>query len=173
MVRTVSLSETRLLSDPRPVRRPEHPPAGGPLGFRPVAPQDLPWVQSWTSQLRLPAPVTQRVRSFVLIEADRRVGYLAARLTAFNTGAGREPVMWIVSAFLIPSHRRRGLLPRFCELLSRAHYPGGKTAARIAAGNAAMHRFMARGGWRQIRRTARYSDYLLEFSGPYRAMTRG
>lgn len=178
MVRTISVSETRLLSDPRPL-----PPRGGvaalpqrsggpTLSHRALGTEDLPWVQSWTAQLNLPTPRTTRVRSFILLEDDRRVGYLAARPTAFNTGQGREPVMWIVGAYLVPSRRGRRLLPRFCELLSRAHYPSGKAAARVAAENATMHRFMATGGWRKVRTTTRYTDYVLELTQPYRAMRR-
>lgn len=175
MTRTVSVSKTRLLSDPRPVRRAPQaafPRGGAALSVRPLAADDLPWVQAWTAQLGLPAPRTCRVRAFILLEGDRRVGYLAARSTAFNTGQGREPVMWIVGTFLIPSRRGRGLLPRFCEILSRGHYPGGKAAARVAADNATMHRFMATGGWRKVRTTTRYTDYVLELDGPFRAGRR-
>jgi hypothetical protein len=176
MVKTFSISRTRLLSDPHPRRARAAPLATKPdegLGFRPLGPEDLPWVQTWTAQLRLPNPGSARIRGFVLTKQGRRVGYLAARSTAFNTGQGREPVMWIVCAFLIPSCRGRGLLPRFCEMLSRAHFPAGKAAARIAADNAVMHRFMARGGWRQVRKTRRYTDYVLELLRPFAALKRG
>ncbi|WP_372570733.1 hypothetical protein [Ruegeria jejuensis] len=134
-----------------------------------MTPADLPWVQTWTSQLRLPNPGSARIRGYVLTRDGRRAGYLAARATAFNTGQGREPVMWIVSAFLLPASRGKGLLPRFCELLSRAHYPSGKAAARIAADNARMHRFMNKGRWRQVRKTARYTDYVLDLAQPFTA----
>ncbi|MFL4470112.1 DUF4157 domain-containing protein [Tateyamaria armeniaca] len=60
-------------------------------------------------------------------------------------------------------------MPRFCELLSRAHYPSGKAAARIAADNARMHRFMGKGRWRQVRKTARYTDYVLDLAHPFKA----
>ncbi|MQX37640.1 GNAT family N-acetyltransferase [Roseospira navarrensis] len=182
MVRTVSTSETRLLRDPRPrprARRPcQAPPptaaaAAEALGFRTMGAEDLPWVQAWTAQLGLPGPRTTRVRSFILTEEGRRVGYLAARATAFNTGQGREPVMWICAAYLIPSHRGRGLLPRFCEKLSAAHYGSGTAVARVAADNATMHRFMARGGWRKIRATQRFTDYALALTRPFRARAGG
>jgi len=165
----------RLLSDPKPRRlataAPGHRSTAG-LGYRPMKPDDVPWIQSWTTQLRLPTPGSARLRGFILTENGKNVGYLAARATAFNTGQGREPVMWIVSAFLIPSHRGRGLLPRFCELMSSTQFPTGKVAARIAADNAQMHRFMSKGGWRKVRSTARYTDYVLELARPYKAFGR-
>lgn len=170
MVRTLSVPRTRLLDDPRPARAARAPTAPQSLGFHPLTAEDLPWVQTWTSQLRLPAPGSARVRSFILTRQGKRVGYLAARATAFNTGQGREPVMWVVCAFLIPAVRGQGLLPRFAEMLSRAHYPGGKAAARIAADNARMHRFMAHGGWRTVRKTGRYTDYVLDLAQPYQAL---
>lgn len=175
MVRTVSISQTRLLSDPKPARRAPRRKAGGDgaLGYRPLQPEDVPWIQSWSAQLRLPSPGSTRLHGYILTEHGRNVGYLAARATAFNTGQGREPVMWIVSAFLIPSHRGKGLLPRFCEIMSRTLYRSGKVAARIAADNSRMHRIMAKGGWRKVRVTGRYTDYVLELAHPFRAIGRG
>ena len=174
MVRTVSISQTRLLSDPKPAPRAPRRKTGGngALGYRPMQPEDVPWIQSWSAQLRLPTPGSARLRAYILTEHGRDVGYLAARATAFNTGQGREPVMWIVSAYLIPSHRGKGLLPRFCEIMSRTLYRSGKAAARIAADNSRMHRFMTKGGWRKVRSTRRYTDYVLELANPFRAFGR-
>jgi len=175
MVSTVSKSNIRLLSDPRPKRRAaaaRAPRAETGLGFRPALPEDVPWVQGWTASLRLPTPGSARVRGFVLTDQGRRIGYLAARATAFNTGQGREPVMWIVSAFLLPSHRGKGLLAKFCELMSPTQFPFGKAAARIATDNVRMHRFMAKGGWRKVRTTARYTDYVLDLTSPFKANRR-
>lgn len=174
MVKTVSISQVRLLSEPKlAARTPRRKPDGnGALGYRPMQPEDVPWIQSWSDQLRLPTPGNARLRGYILTEHERNVGYLAARATAFNTGQGREPVIWIVSAFLIPSHRGKGLLPRFCEILSRKLYRSGKAAARIAADNSRMHRFMAKGGWRKVRTTVRYTDYVLELTHPFRASRR-
>lgn len=174
MVKTVSISRTRLLPDPIPaapyLRRKTA--ASGTLGYRLMRPEDIHWIQSWSAQLRLPTSGNTRLRGYILTEQSRNVGYLAARPTAFNTGQGREPVMWIVSAFLIPSHRGRGLLPRYCEILSRALYSSGKAAARIAADNDRMHRFVNKGGWRKVRTTRRYTDYVLELASPFRAFRR-
>ncbi len=175
MVRTVSISQTRLLSDPEPAPRARRRTSTDPLGtisYRPVRPEDIPWIQVWSTQLRLPIPGSTRLRGYILTERGRNVGYLAARATAFNTGQGREPVMWIVSAYLIPSHRGKGLLPRFCEILSRNLYRSGKAAARIAADNSRMHRFMTKGGWRKVRTTGRYTDYVLDLAHPFKAFGR-
>lgn len=174
MVKTVSISRVRLLSEPKPVAQvPRRKAAGsGALGYRLMQADDVPWIQSWSAQLRLPTSGNARLRGYILTEHGRNIGYLAARATAFNTGQGREPVMWIVSAFLIPSHRGKGLLPRFCELMSHTLYRSGKAAARIAADNNRMHRFMVKGGWHKVRTTRRYTDYVLELAQPFKAFGR-
>lgn len=173
MVRTVSSSRIRIIPDPqvRPARRavsatPKRT-TGSALSVRRLGPPDLPWVQSWTTQLGLPTPRSVRVRQFVLLEDGRRVGYMAGRPSMLNLGNGREPVMWIVGAFLIPSKRGAGLIPKFGEILSRQEYPEGKLAARVAVNNTRMHRFMASGRWKKLRTTRRYVEYVFELKAPY------
>lgn len=173
MVRTLSTSRTRIVAEPqsRPARRAARvapiASTGPELSVRRLAPADLPWVQAWTTQLGLPTPRSGRVRQFVLQENGRRIGYLAGRPSMLNLGNGREPVMWIVGAFLIPSKRGRGLIPKFGEMLSRQEYPVGKLAARVAVDNTRMHRFMASGRWKKLRTTRRYIEYVLELKAPY------
>lgn len=143
--------------------------AAGGLSARAAEAADLPWLQTWAAHLGLPAPRTRRVRSFVLLKDGQRVGYLAAREDVLDAGRGREPVMWIVSAFLIPSLRGQGLILKFGELLSRQYYRGGKVACRVAADNTRMLRLVARGGWKRLHSTRRYTDFVLELDGPFRA----
>jgi hypothetical protein len=133
---------------------------------------DLPWLQSWAAQLGLPAPRSRRVRSFMLLKDSQRVGYIAARHDMAESARGREPILWIVSAFLIPSQRGRGLILRFCEILSRQYYRKGKVGCRVATGNAAMLKLMARGGWKKLHATRRFVDFTLELDGPFQASRR-
>ncbi len=142
------------------------------LSVRPVAAADLPWVQAWSTQLGLPAPRSRRVRSFMLLKDRERIGYLSARESLLDAGNGREPVMWIVAAFLTPAHRGQGLILKFGEILSRDYYRSGMVGARIAADNARMHKIMESGRWRKLRATRRFTDYGLELSAPYRAVRR-
>lgn len=144
------------------------PQAAG-LSARPATAADLPWLQTWAAHLGLPAPRARQVRSFILLKDSQRVGYLAGREDMLDAGRGREPVMWIVSAFLIPTLRGQGLLMKFGEILSRTHYPKGKIACRVAADNSRMLRLVSRGGWQKLRTTRRFSDFLLELEGPFRA----
>ena len=137
------------------------------LSVRLANANDFPWVQSWTSKLQLPTPRTTRVRSFILQENDKRVGYMAGRHSMLNLGNGVEPAMWIVGAFLIPSKRGKGLLPRFGAILSEQVFPEGKVLARVAAANSRMHEFMTAGRWHRIRSTRRYTDYSLELDVPF------
>jgi hypothetical protein len=123
-------------------------------------------------RLGLPTPRSGRVRQFVLLEDGQRVGYMAGRPSMLNLGNGREPVMWIVGTFLIPSKRGRGLIPKFGEILCRQEFPSGKVAARVAADNTRMHRFMAAGQWKKLRTTHRYVEYALELKAPYRPNRR-
>lgn len=173
MVKTVATSKTRIVADPhlRPVRRTAKAApkavAGATLSVRRLGPSDLPWVQAWTTQLGLPTPRSGRVRQFALLEDGQRIGYLAGRPSMLNLGNGREPVMWIVGAFLIPSKRGRRLIPKFGEILSRQEYPAGKLAARVAVDNTTMHRFMASGRWKKLRTTRRYVEYVLELKAPF------
>lgn len=179
MVKTVSISRTRIIRDNAKPKTACAPSAAKPksgaatLSIRSVEAADLPWVQAWTTQLNLPAPRSPRVRSFILTEEQNRIGYLAGRASFLDCGQGREPVMWIVCAFLIPAKRRKGLLPKFGEILSRQYFQEGKVAARIAPNNVNMHRFMATGQWRKLRTTRRFVEYMLELHAPYRAAGGG
>lgn len=176
MVRSIAISRTRLVSEPQlpPTRRrvtmPQKSEAlSSDLTFRRVGPTDLPWVQAWTTKLGLPTPRSGRVRSFILLENERRIGYLAGRPSLLNLGNGREPVMWIVGAYLIPSKRGKGLIPKFAEMLSPQEYPVGKLAARVAIDNTRMHRFMTSGRWKKLRKTRRFVEYVLELKAPYQS----
>ena len=197
MIRTVSVSRTRILRDPCGCARtpcgcgksrapasarppaPRSAPAPAPtlaaaplLGVRPVSASDLPWVQAWATQLGLPAPRSQRVRSFILLKDQERIGYLSARDSMLDTGNGREPMMWIVAAFLTPAHRGQGLILKYGEILSRDYYRNGVVGARIATNNARMHKIMEAGRWKKLRTTRRFVDYALELDAPYRAVRR-
>jgi hypothetical protein len=146
---------------------------GAGLSTRPATADDLPWLQSWAAQLGLPAPRSRRVRSFILLKDNQRVGYLAAREEMAEGGGGREPVMWIASAFLIPALRGQGLILKFGEILSRQYYQKGKLGCRVAADNATMMNLMARGGWRKTHSTRRFTDFTLELDAPFRASRKG
>jgi len=134
---------------------------------------DLPWLQSWAAQLGLPAPRSRRVRSFMLLQDSQRVGYMAARNDMIESARGREPILWIVSAFLIPSHRGHGLILKFCEILSRQYYQKGKVGCRVATGNATMLKLMARGGWKKLHSTRQFADFTLVLDGPFQASRKG
>lgn len=146
---------------------------GQGLSSRVAVASDLPWLQTWAAHLGLPAPRSRRVRSFILLKDGQRVGYMAARDDLLDTGQGPEPVLWIASAFLIPSLRGRGLILKFGEVLSRQHYQSGKVACRVAADNTRMMRLVSRGGWKKLHSTRRYTDFMLELDGPFRAPRRG
>jgi len=143
------------------------------LSTRAATADDLPWLQTWAAQLGLPAPRSRRVRSFILLKGSQRVGYMAAREDLAEVDGGREPVMWIVSAFLIPALRGQGLILKFGEILSRQFYQNGKVGCRVAADNAPMMRLMAKGGWKKTHSTRRFTDFTLELDGPFRATRRG
>jgi hypothetical protein len=172
----------RLLESP-PVQRQGTPAVRSPaaeqrsestgLSARPASTADLPWLQSWAVHLGLPAPRSRRVRSFILLRDSQRAGYMAAREGMIDAGGGREPILWIVSAFLIPSLRSQGLILKFSEILSRQYYPKGKVGCRIATDNTRMLRVMARGGWKKLHSTRRYVDFMMELDGPYRASRKG
>lgn len=144
------------------------------LSTRVATADDLPWLQTWAAQLGLPAPRSRRVRSFILLKDGQRVGYMAAREDmAEDGGGGREPVMWIVSAFLTPALRGQGLILKYGEMLSRQYYQKGKVGCRVAADNAPMMRLMARGGWRKTHSTRRFTDFVMELDAPFRATRKG
>jgi hypothetical protein len=105
----------------------------------------------------------------VLLKDGERVGYLAARDQLVDTTRGREPMRWIVSAFLVPAVRGQGLLMRFGELLSRLVYSQGKVGARVATHNVRMLKLMRVGGWTRLRTTRQYVDFVLELRAPFRS----
>jgi hypothetical protein len=98
---------------------------------------------------------------------------MAVRDDTVETGRGREPILWIVSAFLIPSLRGQGLILKFGEILSRQYYQKGKVGCRVAADNTRMMRLVARGGWTKLQTTRRFTDFMLELDSPFRATRRG
>jgi hypothetical protein len=154
-----------------------HPAAGAQTGntelsTRPASAADLPWLQSWTTYYGLPAPMLRRIRSFILLKDGQRVGYFAMRDSIIETERGREPMLWIVSAFLIPALRGQGLILKFGEILSRQYYRKGKVGCRVAADNSRMLKLMARGGWKKLHTTRRYTDFMLELDGPFRSSRR-
>jgi hypothetical protein len=153
------------------LRAPTEPPPADNSGLsvRTAEAADLPWLQTWAAQLGLPAPRSRRVRSFILLKDSQRVGYLAMREQMIDAERGREPIMWIVSAFLIPSLRGQGLMPRFGEILSRQFYPRGKVGFRVAADNTRMLRLVGRPGWKKLHSTRRFADFMLELDAPFRA----
>lgn len=142
------------------------------LSARVAEAADLPWLETWTAHLGLSAPRSRRTRSFILLEDTRRVGYLAAREEMIDAERGREPIMWIVSAFLIPSLRGRGRLLAFCEILSEQYYRKGKVGFRVATDNIPMLKLVAKPGWKKIHSTRRFTDFMLELDAPFRASQR-
>jgi hypothetical protein len=145
------------------------PADGSALSARMAEAADLPWLQTWAAHLGLPAPRSRRVRSFILLKDAQRVGYLAMREQMIDAERGREPIMWIVSAFLIPSLRGQGLMPKFGEILSERFYPKGKVGFRVAAGNTRMLRLVGRPGWKKVHSTRRFTDFMFELDAPFRA----
>lgn len=177
MIRGAAIPDKRIIS--RTADRQASPAARAPaaeartanagLSARPAAAGDLPWLQSWAAHLGLPAPRSRRVQSFILLMDSQRVGYLAIREDTIDLGRGREPILWIVSAFLIPSLRGQGLILKFGELLSAQYYRKGKVGCRVAADNMPMMKLMARGGWKKVHATQRFTDFVMELEGPFRA----
>ncbi len=169
---------TRLLDNPA-ARRQEvsalRAPATGSqtesigLSARAASAVDLPWLQTWAAQLGLPAPRSRRVRSFVLFKDSQRAGYLAVRDDMVDAGRGHEPILWIVSAFLIPSLRGQGLILRYCEILSQQYYRKGKVGCRVASDNIPMLKLTARSGWKKLHSTQRYIDFMMDLDRPFRA----
>lgn len=145
---------------------------GSGLSVRMAEAADLPWLQTWAAQLGLPAPRSRRVRSFILLKDRKRVGYLAVREQMIDAERGREPIMWITSAFLIPSMRGQGLMPMFGEILSEQFYKRGKVGFRVAADNTRMLRLVGRPGWKKLHSTRRFADFILELDAPFRASRR-
>jgi hypothetical protein len=151
-------------------RQPRPPPnATSRLSVRPAVPADLPWITAWSDQLQLPVPTARRIITYILLDGDQRIGHIAGREDQLVVDRQRVSVMWVISAFLIPSARGRGLFMRFAEMLSREVYPKGKVGARVAADNARMHKLMAIGGWKVRRTTRNFVDYLLDLEKPFRA----
>jgi hypothetical protein len=149
------------------------PAEGSGLSARPAGAADLPWLQTWAAHLGLPTPRSRRVRSFILLKDAQRVGYLAIREEMIDTERGREPIMWIVSAFLIPSLRGQGLILKFGEILSEQVYPKGKVGFRVAADNLRMMKLVARPGWKKLHSTRRFTDFMLQLDAPFRASGKG
>lgn len=189
MIRGAAIPNKRIIDESQqrqaaPARRPraaatleastgQTPADGSGLSARPAEAADLPWLQTWTAHLGLPAPRTRRVRSFILLKDAQRVGYLAMREELIDTERGREPIMWIVSAFLVPSLRGQGLILKFGEILSEQVYPRGKVGFRVAADNLRMLRLVARPGWKKLHSTRRFTDFMLQLDAPFRAAGKG
>jgi hypothetical protein len=157
---------------PRRENREETPQGAGELSTRPAAAADLPWLQTWAAQLGLPAPRARQVQSIILLRDGQRAGYMAIKNDMVETERGREPILWIVSAFLIPSLRGQGLILKYGEILSKQYYHKGKVGCRVAAVNTPMMRLMARGGWKKLHATRQYTDFVMELDGPFRATRR-
>jgi hypothetical protein len=179
--RIIKVSEQRQAS---PARRPraaatleasteQTPAEGSGLSVRPAEAADLPWLQTWAAQLGLPAPRSRRVRSFILLKDSQRVGYLAMREQMIDAERGREPIMWIVSAFLIPSLRGQGLILKFGEILSEQVYPKGKVGFRVATDNLQMLKLVERPAWKKLHSTRRFTDFMLQLDAPFRASGQG
>ncbi len=131
---------------------------------------DLPWIETWATQLGLPAQRGRGITSLIFLKDGQRVGYISAKHDEMMTAMGRQPVQWIMSAFLIPSVRGQGLLLRFGALASRKFYRNGKLGARIATGNRRMLKLMQVGGWRKVRSSRQYQDFVLDLKSPYGGM---
>ena len=182
MTTTVAISTKRILpvadvpvarrgrraARPAVAERTPAPSRDAALSIRPATPADRPWIESWASQLQLPVPTARRVRTFLLIQDGQRIGHLSAREDLMLVQRHREPVMWIISAFLVPSARGKGLMLKFGEMLSREVYGEGKVAARVAADNTRVRKMMSVGGWTVIRLTRRYVNYVLDLRAPFR-----
>lgn len=175
---TISISRTRILTPsqgegaaPRARRVPTARPSTGALSTRRASPKDIPWIESWAASLGLPAVVGAGALTFVLLEDGQRVGYLAARDQMVDTPLGSEPVRWIVSAFLVPRARGRGLLMRFGALLSQQHHRQGKLGARVSTANTRMLKLMRVGGWTKIRSSRQWVDFVLDLNAPFGAAT--
>ena len=138
------------------------------LSVRLAKPHDEPWLAAWLAEEGLPIPRSRRSRSVVLLQDGQRVGHLAVKEGVIETARGREPVMWIVSLFLVPSFRRQGIMVRFGELLSRDFFPPGKVAAHVAHDNTRVVKLLDQGGWQRIRTTGKYIEFLLELKRPFR-----
>lgn len=156
-------------NSPRPQRPTAAPIAVERFSARQPLPADLPWVESWCSSLGLLPLPAGRVRSRVLLIDGKRVGFIAGREDWLDLGRGREAVLWIASAFLVPSARGQGNLARFAQLLTAQLFPDGvKLATRVAGHNTRMHGFMRAGGWRKLSATRQHADFVLELHNPYR-----
>ena len=129
-----------------------------------------PVFETWATQLGLPAQRGRGITSLIFIKDGQRVGYISAKHDEMMTAMGRQPVQWIMSAFLIPSVRGQGLLLRFGALASRKFHRNGKLGARIATGNRRMLKLMQVGGWRKVRSSRQYQDFVLDLKSPYGGM---
>lgn len=183
MIKNLATSTKTILPSPLTTAAPRSRPSAAPraragfapapsLAVRAATPADRPWIEAWAAQLQLPVPTARRVQTFLLLEDGQRIGHLAAREDVLPNGRAGEPVLWIISAFLVPAARGRGLMLRFGEMLSRDIYRKGRVGARIAADNARVHKLMAVGGWTVRRSTRRYVDYMLDLNAPFRAAKR-
>ena len=143
------------------------PATEGDLTMRPVTAQDLPWLMSWSAEIGLPAPRSRHVRSFIFYKDGQRVGYAATRVQDAPGANGPERIVWIISVFVLPHMRRKGLVPRFAELATRQYYGAGKFGARVARDNHRMRKFMEETGWTKTRESSRWVDYTFTLEGPW------
>ena len=186
MIRGAAIPDKRILREPdqgrvpaapRPrtagaLRASTAPTTGSGLSARVAEAADLPWLQTWAAHLGLPAPRSRRVRSFILLQDWQRVGYLALQREMMDAEGAREPVLWVLSAFLVPALRGQGLILKFGEILCAQFRPEGKVGFRVAADNVRMQQLATRRGWQRRRSTQRYTDFVVELDTLFRASWR-
>lgn len=182
MIRRRSISNKRIVAPVRRTRtatRPGRPQRTAPtpvgvagegekLSVRLAKPHDEPWLAAWLAAEGLPRPLTRRARSLVLLQDSQRVGHMAVKEGVIETARGREEVMWIISLFLVPAVRGQGIMMRFGQLLSRDFFPTGRVAAHVAVTNTRVVKMLDEGGWRRLRTTGKYIQFMLELERPFR-----
>jgi hypothetical protein len=141
--------------------------ADGELVMRPATQADTPWIMSWSTEIGLPATQSRRARSFILLKDGQRIGYGATRLDNLPGPNGPEPVVWIISVFIVPHMRGKGLVPRFAEIATRQYYNAGRFGARVARTNYRMRKFMEETGWTKAQETQGWIDYTFSLAGPW------
>jgi hypothetical protein len=135
--------------------------------MRPATQADTPWIMSWSTEIGLPATQSRRARSFILLKDGQRIGYGATRLDNLPGPNGPEPVVWIISVFIVPHMRGKGLVQRFAEIATRQYYNAGRFGARVARTNYRMRKFMEETGWTKAQETQGWIDYTFSLAGPW------